>query len=202
MEQKKYYAVSVSWFQEALNRLKPSTDTSIKIQILRDLATAHKNQRDYSLAIKAIDEILALDPNNEYAVISKAWLEESMESGKQSTTEFERQQREAIEKEMATHANPIQHTNPLAYEDYEKILYEAVCRGDIKSTPKENAPLRCRYQSNKSAFLKLAPLKLEEISLEPVVILYHGVMPDKEISVIQGMAKKIVKIQVINCNIF
>lgn len=195
MHNKKHYTVTVSWLEEALNRLKSNSDPSIEIHILNNLATAHKNQRDYTLAINAIDKILAINPNNENAIISKAWLEESKLSGKQNTNNAKLQQRNAIENEMAAHANPILHTNPLGYDEYEKILYEAVCRGDIKSTPKDDAPLRCRYQSHKTPFLKIAPLKLEEISLEPLVIVYHDVMSDKEIGVIQGMAKKIVKLR-------
>lgn len=143
----------------------------------------------------AINQILEIDPYDENALQSKIWMEDSIRLGTPSSiTEAKRKRVEAIEREMANHHDPIQHTDPMGYDKYQRLLYEAVCRGDIKSTPKENAPLRCRYQSHKTPFLKIAPLKLEEISLEPLIILYHGVMSDKEIHVIQEMAKKIVNI--------
>lgn len=141
----------------------------------------------------AIYQILEIDPYDHNALESKIWMEEYVNLGTMSSISKSKQKRdEKIEREMAMHHNPIEHTDPLGYDRYQKLLYEAVCRGDIKSTPKENAPLRCRYQSHKTPFLKIAPLKLEEISLEPLILLYHGVMSDKEIYVITEMAKKIV----------
>lgn len=51
------------------------------------------------------------------------------------------------------------------------------------------APLRCRYVTNKSAFLKIAPLKLEEANLKPYIVVYHDIIYDTEMEVIKNMAK-------------
>lgn len=51
------------------------------------------------------------------------------------------------------------------------------------------AELKCRYITENSPFLKIAPLKLEEASLKPYIVVYHDVMYDKEIEFIEQTAK-------------
>lgn len=50
------------------------------------------------------------------------------------------------------------------------------------------AELKCRYITENSPFLKIAPLKLEEASLKPYIVVYHDVY-DKEIEFIKQTAK-------------
>jgi prolyl 4-hydroxylase len=71
----------------------------------------------------------------------------------------------------------------------ERTLYEMMCRGDIERPPKQLANLKCRYVTNKSAFLKIGPLKLEEANHKPYIVIYHDVMFDNEIELLQNMAK-------------
>lgn len=63
------------------------------------------------------------------------------------------------------------------------------CRGELFQSPKEAAKLKCRYVYNKSSFIKIAPLKMEEASLKPYIVVYHDVLYDSEIEVIKTMAK-------------
>ncbi|KAH8368747.1 hypothetical protein KR084_010603 [Drosophila pseudotakahashii] len=46
--------------------------------------------------------------------------------------------------------------------------------------------LVCRYNSTTNHFLKLAPLKMEEISQDPYIVLYHEVLSDKDIEEMKG----------------
>lgn len=94
-----------------------------------------------------------------------------------------------IEAEIEQHDYPFDHVIPEENDDYHQLLYEAVCRGTAKASPRQMAPFRCRFVTNKSPFLKIAPLKLEEISLDPYIVLYHDVMYDAEIDVIKSMSK-------------
>ena len=71
----------------------------------------------------------------------------------------------------------------------ERRLYELLCRGDIKPSPAQLAPLRCRYINNNSAFLKIAPLKIEEANLNPYIVVFHDIMYDSEIELIKKLAK-------------
>lgn len=51
------------------------------------------------------------------------------------------------------------------------------CRG-LFPKPKN---LSCRYNFTTSPFLRLAPLKMEEISRNPYIVMYHNVLSDREI---------------------
>ncbi|XP_017071952.1 prolyl 4-hydroxylase subunit alpha-2 [Drosophila eugracilis] len=60
------------------------------------------------------------------------------------------------------------------------------CRGGF---PKKNN-LICRYNSTTNAFLKLAPIKVEEISRDPYIVLFHEVLTDREIEEMKGEIKE------------
>ncbi|XP_022211103.2 prolyl 4-hydroxylase subunit alpha-1-like isoform X2 [Drosophila obscura] len=49
--------------------------------------------------------------------------------------------------------------------------------------------LYCLYNTTARAFLRLAPLKMELLSLEPYVVLYHDVLSDREMFVLKSLAK-------------
>lgn len=71
------------------------------------------------------------------------------------------------------------------------------CRGELERPLEILKKLKCKYISHHTPFSKLARLKLEEISLDPFVVVYHNVMYDSEIQILQNMAKPVVNIQ--NC---
>ncbi|EDV51859.1 prolyl 4-hydroxylase subunit alpha-1 [Drosophila erecta] len=50
--------------------------------------------------------------------------------------------------------------------------------------------LVCRYNFSTNAFLKLAPLKMEEISRDPYIVMFHEVISDKEIEEMKGEIKQ------------
>ncbi|XP_017142470.2 prolyl 4-hydroxylase subunit alpha-1-like [Drosophila miranda] len=50
--------------------------------------------------------------------------------------------------------------------------------------------LYCLYNTTATAFLRLAPLKMELLSLDPYVVLYHDVLADREMSLLKSMAQK------------
>lgn len=64
-----------------------------------------------------------------------------------------------------------------------------LCRNEIHLTPAELSKLKCKYVTNNSNFLKIAPLKLEEAYLKPYIVIYHDVMYDDEIDLVKKMAK-------------
>lgn len=64
-----------------------------------------------------------------------------------------------------------------------------LCRNEIRLTPAELSKLSCKYVTNNSPFLKIAPLKLEEAHLKPYIVIYHDVIYDNEIDLIKTMAK-------------
>ncbi|XP_030569303.1 prolyl 4-hydroxylase subunit alpha-1-like [Drosophila novamexicana] len=58
------------------------------------------------------------------------------------------------------------------------------CRG-LFPKPKN---LSCRYNSTTTPFLRLAPLKLEEISHDPYIVMYHSMLSDSEIEKLKRLS--------------
>ncbi|XP_002020450.2 prolyl 4-hydroxylase subunit alpha-1 [Drosophila persimilis] len=50
------------------------------------------------------------------------------------------------------------------------------------------ARLHCRYNATTTAFLRLAPLRMEELSLDPYIVLYHSVLSDEEMARLENMS--------------
>uniref|UniRef100_A0A6P4EP80 procollagen-proline 4-dioxygenase n=1 Tax=Drosophila rhopaloa TaxID=1041015 RepID=A0A6P4EP80_DRORH len=59
--------------------------------------------------------------------------------------------------------------------------FEIGCRGLYRRKPK----LVCRYKFNTTPFLRLAPMKFEEININPYIGMYHNVLYDSEIEVLK-----------------
>lgn len=80
--------------------------------------------------------------------------------------------------------------SPAQFDDFpERIVYEMLCRGELKPSPAALRPLRCRYVTNDVPFLRIGPLKLEEAYLNPYIVIYHNVMFDKEIELVKKLAR-------------
>ncbi|KAH8305479.1 hypothetical protein KR018_009587 [Drosophila ironensis] len=63
---------------------------------------------------------------------------------------------------------------------------EKGCRGEFKG----RSNLVCRYNSTTTPFMRIAPLKEEEISKDPLIWLYHDVLYDSEISQLLNLSRK------------
>lgn len=147
---------------------------------------------NFAAAQKINDQTLAIEPNNWSSQLNQKLIENGLLRGQKSLTEIRQFDEDLIAKRIVDYENPMEHVqDPMnnLNDLYEVRLYEAICRGDISPSPKQLASLRCRYVTNKLAFLKIAPFKLEEISLDPYIILYHDVMYDKEIDVIKNISQ-------------
>lgn len=48
--------------------------------------------------------------------------------------------------------------------------------------------LSCRYNYTASPFLRLAPFKLEEISRDPYIMMYHQILSDREIDAMKSLS--------------
>lgn len=71
-------------------------------------------------------------------------------------------------------------------EDYRK--YQALCRGEKRRTPKEEAPLRCYLRHNNHPLLYLQPIRLEVHNEKPFVSVIHNLMTVKEANLIRELA--------------
>ncbi|XP_043655494.1 prolyl 4-hydroxylase subunit alpha-2 [Drosophila teissieri] len=69
--------------------------------------------------------------------------------------------------------------------------FNQLCRSVSRRQTGESKPskLHCRYNTTTTPFLRLAPLRMEELSLHPYVVLYHNVLSDPEIEKLQLMSE-------------
>lgn len=79
--------------------------------------------------------------------------------------------------------------NPEVIKPFEpvKYLFKSACR---KKYP--HVHLKCRYLKA-SAFLKLAPIKMEEVFLDPLISIYHDLINEKEISLLKNLSAPYLK---------
>lgn len=75
---------------------------------------------------------------------------------------------------------------------FDEGQYSKLCRYEVKPSPAQLAPLRCRYVTNDIAFLKYGPLQMEEYNLDPYIVVYHNVMFDSEIEYLKAASRPIV----------
>ncbi|VDK53678.1 unnamed protein product [Anisakis simplex] len=69
----------------------------------------------------------------------------------------------------------------------ERDSYESLCRGEVQVNETEQSIVYC-YLKMDRPFLKLAPIKIEILRFEPLVVLYRGIISDYEISVVEQLA--------------
>ncbi|XP_039487349.1 prolyl 4-hydroxylase subunit alpha-1 [Drosophila santomea] len=139
------------------------------------------------------EKVLGLKRKRIYKKYAKALLMESIATDKSKLTSTEKSEWNRLAKEVTRDDN---------YENVKKVIDEYLtgdekifqevaaklkrkpsklqrgCRGEWP--PKSSPELICRYNRDTSAFLKLAPLKLEFLSVQPVILLYHDVLYENE----------------------
>lgn len=141
------------------------------------------------------NELLKLAPEHERATGNKIFYEKEL--AKEAEAKADKMLRgddgspEPMEDETIEASQRGKRT---VYTAKERRNYEMLCRGEIKPHIKITSQLKCRYVTNRSPFLKIAPLKLEEASLDPYIVVYHDVIYDSEIEIIKQMAKPRVSI--------
>lgn len=183
--------MSTLWLEEALSLqlASPEASSTMTLKILTHLFEAYQRIEEHSSAVKVMSQILEINPEDTLTASKLVILQKTAIAHRPSVTHEMTERDRKIEIDMA--AGRMANETVELYENYEfeKKLYEALCRGDVQPSPKEMAPLRCRYITNTSAFLRIAPLKVEEVSLDPYVVVFHEVMYDAEIDVIIEKAR-------------
>lgn len=185
-----YYHTSL-WMNEAMARLNNNTNetTSIpKADILEYLAFSVFKQGNIQSALEMTNELLELAPGHERAIGNKIFYEKELK--KEAEVKADKMLRgDDGSPELDEQLADNKAVPGSVYTSYERQMYEKLCRGDIGPEPSLLAQLKCRYVTNKSPFLTIAPLKLEEASLNPYIVIYHDVIYDNEIELIKKMAK-------------
>ncbi|XP_015038825.2 prolyl 4-hydroxylase subunit alpha-2 [Drosophila pseudoobscura] len=83
------------------------------------------------------------------------------------------------------HVPVSEEMKPILDEEFNQI-----CRSSHQNKPSR---LHCRYNATTTPFLRLAPLRMEELSLDPYIVVYHNVLSDAEIAKVERVAEPLLK---------
>ncbi|XP_065087046.1 prolyl 4-hydroxylase subunit alpha-1-like [Ochlerotatus camptorhynchus] len=182
------YYHTVLWMREAMDRLSHEVNrTTTKADVLEYLAFSTFKQGNVQTALVMTNELLELVPDHERAVGNKVYYEKELEKEAQQKAFRGDDGSEDVPVDTTTQIRT--ESNPHVYDTSERKLYEQLCRGEAGRAVADTSKLKCRYVTNKSAFLKIAPLKLEEANLKPYIVVYHEVISDAEIELVKRLAK-------------
>lgn len=177
---------TVLWMAEALNKFeKESSKTVAKENILDYLAFSTFKQGNLEEALQLTDELLNIVPYHERAIGNKKHYEKLL-----------RQRGIIYRKGEGVNANlsepfntaNLKLTKPAGSTDNWDV-YEKLCRGEKLMDLRIEGSLRCRYITRNVPFFFIQPIKMEEASLKPLIVVYHDVISDEEIATVKKLAQ-------------
>ncbi|XP_037804600.1 prolyl 4-hydroxylase subunit alpha-2-like [Penaeus monodon] len=74
-------------------------------------------------------------------------------------------------------------------DEEEEEHYNRLCRGERLRTPEMESRLSCRHVTAGAAYLTLMPLRLEEMSLDPYIVVFRDFLTEAQTEAIKGIAK-------------
>lgn len=181
------YHHTILWMTEAINRL--NNDSRLpRSDLLEYLAFSTFKEGDVRTALDMTLELLEMVPDHQRARGNKYYYEKEL---------LKINEKSVLRGDDGSSDVPIdnsldfQHNRlgPYTYDLPERKLYELACRGELKPSDAILSRLTCQYTTNNIPFLLIGPLKLEQISLDPYIVVYHDVTYDSEIDVMKRMAK-------------
>ncbi|VDM61368.1 unnamed protein product [Angiostrongylus costaricensis] len=169
------YYHTLTWMQAAMNKLENENPKSIdEAEVLEYLAYALYQQGNVRRALTLTRRLAAIAPNHPRArgkPCNVKWYEDMLDG-----------------KDMEGELPPVVNKRVENDGIVERDAYEALCRGETVATPPEvEKELYCYLKMDKP-FLKLAPIKVEILRLEPLAVLFKEVMSDYEMEVIKAVA--------------
>ncbi|XP_037812162.1 prolyl 4-hydroxylase subunit alpha-2-like [Lucilia sericata] len=190
-----FLRLAYSWLNEALKRFSADSEAESKnelsftklekLDIELALVNAKYKLGDVRGANQSYVDLINLYPASER--VAKLYAEFSEESADKASFEVD---------------YTIDHDPPV--EDLEtasrSLLYKYTCANLLQQTPTEERELRCGYMTETHPFLLLAPLKVEEMNHDPLLVIFHDVISDKEIAVVKNLTTAIQRATVMGAN--
>ncbi|XP_045534588.1 prolyl 4-hydroxylase subunit alpha-1 [Papilio machaon] len=182
--QHKKFKHSLEWLIEALRKYKKENVTYgvSEILILNYISYALYYTDDAKTVFKSTKQTLDID--KEYAIK----IEDSI-SALQNIEMLE----ELPSMEDTSAENEESSEEYQRYFRKEQFVYEALCRGEIDLPTEVTKRLKCSYLTDTHPFLKLAPIKTEQLYIEPDVFVFYNVISDEEIEHLKILSKQRLK---------
>ncbi|XP_072939293.1 prolyl 4-hydroxylase subunit alpha-1-like [Epargyreus clarus] len=181
----KDYTNALSWMMEALRKYKEENDPNpfSEADILEYISFAHYLLGDSRTAMEWTKKLLEVDPKHPRAGGNIPHYEKAI--AEEDHTLKRRRRGETGEEEEPKRTKVDTNTLP----EQERIAYETLCRGEMDIPSEIAMRLKCRYLTENHPFLKIAPIKMEQMYIKPDIIIFHEVMYDDEIEHIKELSK-------------
>ncbi len=171
---------TIAWMNEALLHFHQENQNGTVIgtyraisqaDIVEYLAFSTYQKGEISSALRLTEQLLQLDPQHPRAAGNIAHYKKMVndrrgEDGKESDKTFTVREKRQV--------------------GWEKTQYEELCRGEHQV---HQPSARCRYVHKNNPYLMLGPVKEEVAHISPTIYIYHDVLMDGEIKIIQELAK-------------
>ncbi|CAG4974243.1 unnamed protein product [Parnassius apollo] len=174
---------SLRWMMEALRKYEDEKDVYnfTNVDILEYISFSYYLLGDVRKALEWTNKLLEVDPTHPRARGNVPHFQKSIAEQEEKL----RKKRRGETGDDEDDEKPKKLSN-LAKE---RKVYEALCRGEMDIPSEISKKLKCSYLTENHPFLKLAPIKMEQVYIAPDVFLFHQVMSDEEIEHIKTMAK-------------
>ncbi|KAH8271406.1 hypothetical protein KR018_008879 [Drosophila ironensis] len=170
----KHPRLAHSWLLEARDlATNEAANEQLMAQILALLVQSKAELGDYRGMNDTYQELLKLQPaSEEHAKSYESFLEAHGGVAALNDT-----------KNIEEHAPVPEKGTPVS--EFEGFCL--TCSGHWRPSPQDERSLQCGYMSETHPFLWIAPLKAEELSHNPLVVLYHDVIYQSEIDTIRNL---------------
>ncbi|XP_061396397.1 prolyl 4-hydroxylase subunit alpha-1-like [Musca vetustissima] len=170
---------------EAIHRLQTTYDMRID-----DVVKGILNGKQYNAKLSSVDcyfmGLHLVSKKNFY--LAGFWLYNAIENYKNTDyykiIDYGRDKPNALYADVL--AKQVRFNDASSVTKPNPSAYELGCRGLYDNKPSQ---LYCIYNTTTSAFLRIAPLKMEILRLEPYMVLFHDIISDQEILDLQTLAR-------------
>ncbi|KPI92759.1 Prolyl 4-hydroxylase subunit alpha-2 [Papilio xuthus] len=179
----KDFSNSLRWMLEALRKYKEENEVYdfTEVDILEYISFSHYLLGEVKAALQWTKKLLALEPKHPRARGNVPHFQKTI-AEKEARLKRKRRGETGEDDEE-------EDSKPMSYLSKERKVYEALCRGEMEIPSEISRRLKCSYLTENHPFLKLAPIKMEQMYIGPDIVVFHQVLSDDEIEHIKDMAK-------------
>lgn len=179
----KEYHNALPWFMESLRKYEDIEYNGFKeVDLLEYVAFSHYLMGELEQAVEWTEKVLEKDPLHPRAI-------GNVPHFKKAIIDKEDRIRRRNRGETGDHLVEEEYVKNKYWNTEERVIYEALCRGEMTVPDNLAKQLKCSYVTETHPFLKIAPIKMEQMYIKPDVFVFHQVMTDDEIEHIQNAAK-------------
>ncbi|XP_077983978.1 prolyl 4-hydroxylase subunit alpha-1-like [Glandiceps talaboti] len=162
------------WYEYIINKYA-TVGSSQFIELMESLVISHFNDGNWSAVLANINKILPYGKN---------WTNYTALTPGTDLYNGLHQMQDKVLHNVKEHKYKTQNVKAADDPNYQRL-----CRGEHdEGSVLGNAQLYCKYVGSTNPRLKLKPVKMEVVHLDPWIVIYHDVISDKEAECVKQLA--------------